>query len=99
MDRRAGEKGWGGDTDADYCWWPDCVKPDESTPLKMVQVARFLLVKEGIWVLWCLVIMPKSHGNGAGEYERVGLTLVRFSDPRDDPFTQDEGLCEKIRIV
>ncbi|KAK8131366.1 hypothetical protein PG984_007804 [Apiospora sp. TS-2023a] len=96
-DGRMGEKGKGGNSDTDYRWWPDCVTPDESTPLQIVQIARFSMSEGGTTKAWCLVIMPKPPG--AGEYERVGLTVLRYREPLDDPFSKEEGLCETIRIV
>ncbi|KAK7955892.1 uncharacterized protein PG986_005114 [Apiospora aurea] len=75
-DPKTGVKGWGGDLDETYSWFPDSEMPSQDAKLFAVPMQR---VRE------------------AGEFTRVGVVFIRFSDKRDDPFkSKDEGAQEVV---
>jgi hypothetical protein len=102
-DPRSGAKGWGGDLDDEYTLFPDCqMASDEEPLLYAVLIQRIRVVeKPPIWVARCLVVTPslrvgeKEDGGAVDErpvFTRVGIVLIRFSDPRDNPFrVKDDG--------
>lgn len=96
---RSKEKGWVNNLNVEpYSWYPDFAYPGADTPLHLVEIQRYLVVEKSvIRISWCLVVTPK--GGRAHKYQRVGLCLVRYQDPEDHPFINDESAREKIRIV
>ncbi|KAK8080902.1 heterokaryon incompatibility protein-domain-containing protein [Apiospora hydei] len=68
-DPKTGLKGWGGDLDETYSWFPRQRDADSR--------------REAICE--------------AGEFTRVGVVFIRYSDKRDDPFkSKDEGAQEVV---
>lgn len=82
-DPKTGQKGWGGDLDETYSWFPDSEMPEAESALFVVPMQR-VCISSRLWVARCLVLTP--YMEEAGTFTRVGVVLIRYSDKRDDPF-------------
>lgn len=86
-DAKSKAKEWGGDLEETYSWFPDCEMPGPDQPLSVVQMQR-VRIASGLWVARCLVLTPCRTEAGGGGVTRVGVVFIRYSDKRDDPFTE-----------
>ncbi|KAI0127567.1 heterokaryon incompatibility protein-domain-containing protein [Xylariales sp. AK1849] len=103
-DPQSSQKGWGGDPDDTYAWFPDCGMPDIEKPLFVAMVQRARIVESPpIWAARCLLVMSNTEGGdmyGKMMFTRVGLVTIRFSDPRDDVFKfKDQGAREVLVLM
>ncbi|KAK7926797.1 hypothetical protein PG985_003795 [Apiospora marii] len=83
-DPKSKAKEWGGDLDETYPWFPDCEMPGDDQTLAVVQMQR-VRIASGLWVARCLVLTPGTEE--AEVFSRVGVVFIRYSDKRDNPFT------------
>ncbi|KAK8052489.1 hypothetical protein PG993_003874 [Apiospora rasikravindrae] len=95
-DPKTGLKGWGGDLDETYSWFPDSERPGPDVKLCAVPMQR-VRIASGLWVARCLVLTACMKE--VGEFTRVGVVFIRYSDKRDDPFkSKDEGAQEVVVV-
>lgn len=95
-DPKTSQKGWGGDLDQTYTWYPDCSAFMGGLDLFIVLVQRKKITDNPqSWVSWCLLITPDKPASDTG-FIRVGLVVVRFSNPRDDPFKSQDNNAREI---
>ncbi|KAK8042942.1 heterokaryon incompatibility protein [Apiospora phragmitis] len=96
-DPKTGLKGWGGDLEETYSWFPDGEMPGLGVTLCAVPMQR-VRIASGLWVARCLVLTPCMEE--AGEvFTRVGVVFIRYGDKRDDPFKSKDAEAQEVVSV
>ncbi|KAK7996688.1 DNA replication licensing factor mcm7 [Apiospora arundinis] len=97
-DPKTGQRGWGGDLDETYSWFPDSEMPEAETrsALFVVPMQR-VRISSGLWVARCLVLTTCIKE--VGVYTRVGVVLIRYSDKRDDPFKSKDDKAQEMILL
>ncbi|KAK6827515.1 HET-domain-containing protein [Apiospora arundinis] len=97
-DPKTGQKGWGGDLDETYSWFPDSEMPEAGTrsALFVVPMQR-VRISSGLWVARCLVLTTCIKE--VGVFTRIGVVLIRYSDKRDDPFKSKDDEAQEMILL
>jgi hypothetical protein len=104
-DPKTGQKGWGGDLDDVYSWFPDCGRPGDDQELYVVLIQRSKIAKKNTPTTWlgrCLLVTPSAmlpRGKGPHTFTRVGLVTIRFSNQRDDPFNSKDPDSREVIVL